>query len=300
MLKPKVVAILGPTASGKTGLGIRLAQHFAGEVISADSRQVYRGLDIGTAKVTAEEMQGIPHHLIDIVNIDTIYTASDFQRDADTAIADIKQRDKLPIVVGGTNFYVEVLRRTMQPAPVPPNYTLRNQLEQLSSEVLYTKLKQLDPRRAATIDPLNRRRLIRALEIADALGAVPPQLSSQLCPYQMLLLGINRQKEELLDQFAARAINWLQNGLVEEVQGLLDIGVTRERLQEIGFEYTLVLSYLDGELDDESFVTAFVQKNWQYAKRQLTWLKRDEQIHWVDPTDTEQVFSLVSIFLEQK
>lgn len=295
--KPKVVAVVGPTASGKTRIAIDLALKFDGEVISADSRQVYRRLDIGTAKVTIEEMRGVPHHLIDIVDIDTVYTANDFLRDADAAITDIIRHGKTPIVAGGTLFYVELLRRTMQPAPVPPNYTLRAKLDTLSTEVLLQKLTTLDPRRAATIDPHNRRRLIRAIEIVDTLGAVPPSLSQQICPYQILVLGVTGEKSELRERYALRASAWLEKGLLQEVENLLKQGISSERLNEMGFEYTLALSLLTGEIDEGAFYERFVQKNWQYAKRQMTWLQRDNAVVWVDPDDVETITTLTHEFL---
>ena len=295
--KPKVIAVVGPTAAGKTGIAIELALRFNGEVISVDSRQIYRKLDIGTAKVTKEEMKGVPHHLIDIVDIDTVYTANDFLREADTAITDISERGKLPIVAGGTLFYVELLRRTMQPAPVPPNYMLRSRLDALSTEALLKKLTELDPRRAATIDPHNRRRLIRAIEIVDTLGAVPPALSQQICPYQILLLGVTRAKSELRERFALRAKTWLEAGLLQEVEGLLKQGISQARLKELGFEYTLTLSLLTGEIDTETFYERFVQKNWQYAKRQMTWLQRDNAVRWVDPDNIDEIANLAQEFL---
>ena len=295
--KPKVIAVVGPTATGKTSLAVTLAEHFAGEIISADSRQVYRGLDIGTAKVTPEEKRGVPHHLIDITDIDTIYTAADFVRDADQAIEHINSQGHLPIVAGGTFFYVELLRRTMHPAPVPPNHALRAELEAYSTEQLFTLLQEKDAQRAATVDPYNRRRVMRSLEIIDALGTVPPTPTETSSPYDFCLLGITRDKTIPRERFAIRAREWLRAGLVAEVEGLLARGVSRARLQEIGFEYTLVLELIDGTLTPDTFTQRFVEKNWQYAKRQLTWLQRDPTITWIDPDDTNQAMSIVSAFL---
>ncbi len=296
--KPVVITVVGPTAAGKTGLAIDLAKQFGGEVISADSRQVYRGLDIGTAKVTLEEAQGIPHHLIDMVDVDTVYTAKDFLRDADAAVADITERGKLPIVAGGTFFYVELLRRRMQPAPVPPDYTLRQELEKKTTNELFTTLQTKDPERAATIDPYNRRRLVRALEIVESLGAVPPISTNPPCPYDILTLGITRPKEELRGRFAVRATTWLAQGLLDEVRGLLNQGISTARLQEFGFEYTLANELLEKSIDEGTFIEKFVQKNWQYAKRQLTWLKRDPSIIWIEPNHGEEAIQHVTLFLK--
>lgn len=296
-IKPKVISIVGATASGKTSLAITLAEAVDGEVISADSRQVYRGLDIGTAKATTEEMQGVPHHLIDIVDINTIYTAQDFVHDATAAITDITHRSKVPIVAGGTFFYIELLKGTMQAAPVAPNPTLRAELETHSTEQLHELLATQAPERAAAIDPHNRRRLIRALEIVAALGAVPSPTSTTDSPFDMLTIGIKREKEELLHRYQQRATAWLNGGFRHEVEQLLARGISRARLQEIGFEYTLMLDLIDGIYDESTFIEKCIQKNWQYAKRQLTWLKRDAHIHWYTPDQQTEVIEAVQAFL---
>lgn len=296
MAKPKVIVVVGPTASGKTSLAINIAKQFHGEVISADSRQVYRGLDIGTAKISQPEMQGIRHHLIDIVDVDTVYTATDFKRDASALIEEVTVRGHLPIIAGGTFFYIDTLLGRIAPPAVSPNPTLRTALEKLTTTELHQQLEKKDPRRAAEIDPQNRRRLIRALEIVDTLGAVPaPQPNRR--PYDVLTLGIATDSTELRKRLRARAETWLEIGFIEEVQLLLEAGVKRERLAEIGFEYLIGLDYLDGKLTKEKFVEVFEQKNWQYAKRQMTWLKRDQTIHWVSPADKAEVDFLIKGFL---
>ncbi len=294
--KPKVIIVVGPTASGKSALGVQLAKKYNGEVISADSRQVYRKLDIGTAKTTKEEMGGIPHHLIDIVDIEQVYSAADFKKDAAKAIEEITERSHLPIIVGGTFFYIDTLLGKVNLPEVPPNPALREKLEKKSNEQLLYLLEEKDPRRAAAVDPENRRRLIRALEIANTLDYVPNQPAQQ-SPYQALTIGIEIDRDELRDRFETRAKEWLKGGLIEEVKDLLEGGVTRERLSEIGFEYRLVLELIDGEIDEAKFIEKFIQKNWQYAKRQMTWLKRDASIHWFERDDPE-IFNSVSNFLK--
>lgn len=295
--KQKIVVIVGPTASGKTALAIKLAKLYDGEVISADSRQVYRGLDIGTEKVSPEEMDGVPHHLIDIVDIETVYAATDFKRDAETAIADIAKRNKLPIIAGGTFFYVDTLLSTAQIPNVPPNPELREKLELLPAETLFTALAKIDPRRAGEIDPHNKRRLIRALEIIESLGIVPVPESVQN-RYEVLFLGINVEKEELRARIRARAKRALKRGLIPETKHLLETGVSRARLAEIGLEYPLVTQYLDDALSDEELVQKLEEKNWQYAKRQLTWLKRNPAIHWIEPDNSIQIAALMDTFLQ--
>ena len=299
MQKPKVIAIVGPTAAGKTSLSIQVAKYVAGEVISADSRQVYRGMDIGTSKVTKEEMDGIPHHLLDIVDPMEIYTATDFTRDADRSILDIVSRGKTPIIAGGTFFYLDLLRGKMQAAPVEPDTKMRTKLERYSTDELLELLQTKDSRRANSIDPHNRRRLIRSLEIIETLGSVPPAEPVE-SDYEWLILGVSREKEDLRTRFRARATEWLAGGFKAEVLRLLDEGITRARFQEIGFEYTLMLQLIDDELDETEFVDRFEEKNWQYAKRQLTWLRKDDAVIWVDPANTANVLQSVDSFLADK
>lgn len=296
--KPKVIAVVGATASGKTSLSIQLAKKFNGEVISADSRQVYQGMYIGTGKVTNEEMNGVPHHLLDLVPPTSVYTAADFERDASAAIQQVTANGHVPIVAGGTFFYLDLLRGTQQAAPVPPNETLRQELELLSTEELFLKLEQADKARAAAVDQHNRRRLIRSLEIIDALGSVPP-VALASSPYEWLIIGIDASKEYLQKCYKQRIDSWLQRGFKTEVETLLTSGVTRERLTELGFEYTLMLAHLDGELSESELRERFVQKNWQYAKRQLTWLRRDEAVAWFTPTDHDAIVRQVETFLAE-
>lgn len=295
-LKPKIIVVVGPTASGKSGLAIALAKKYQGEIISADSRQIYKKLDIGTAKVTKEEMAGVPHHLIDIIDIDDTYSAIDFKKDARRIIAEIIARGNTPIIAGGTFFYVDALLGKVSAPEVLPNHALREKLEVMDVDSLYNALLKVDERRAATIDPKNKRRLVRALEIVEALGMVPEQAPENLA-YTALVLGIKTDKEELRGRMRDRAIVWLKNGFIEEIQGLLDSGITRERLAEIGFEYQLGLDYIDGTLSEEAFIQSFEEKNWQYAKRQITWLKRDKSIHWVFLSEQRETDLMVSNFL---
>ena len=294
--RPKVLVVVGPTASGKTALAIALAKRFDGEVISADSRQVYKKLDIGTAKVTREEMDGVPHHLIDVVDIDSVYTANDFKRDASLTITDITKRGKLPIIAGGTFFYLDTLLERITAPAVAPNPELRKALEAKSTEELAAQLEQKDPQRYLTIDRKNRRRLIRALEIVHELEYVPAPRSNK-SPYDTCIIGIAVNHDKLREKFTDRAKEWLKTGFKEEVESLLEQGVSRERLKEIGFEYTLMLELIDGEVTEEEFIEKFVQKNWQYAKRQMTWLKRDKSIRWFEKDDPE-IFEVVEGFLE--
>jgi tRNA dimethylallyltransferase len=295
-MKPKVLVIVGPTASGKTALGIELAKQLKGEIISADSRQVYRGLDLGTGKVTEEEMAGIPHHLLDIKEPSESYTASEFSEDGRRVISEIVERKHLPIIVGGTFFYIDALLGKFTLPNTPPNPLLRAELEKRTPPELYTLLKEKDPRYADIVDKENPRRLIRAIEIIEALGHIPSTTSKPL--YETLTLGIQLEKEVLKERIEKRLRTRLQAGMIEEVQNLLKEGVSYERLQDLGIEYRYISRYLHSTISYDEMVEEIKTKSWQYAKRQMTWLKRDETIVWVDPNDTENIEIKVRKLLE--
>lgn len=278
MEKPKILVIVGPTASGKTSLSVKLAKHYNGEVISADSRQVYRGLDLGTGKVTHEEMQGVPHHLLDVADPHETYTVTDFVRDGRVAIDDILSRGKLPIIAGGTFFYVDaLLGRVIAPA-VPPNHLLRAELAQCSNEELFARLVAVDPARAVAIDRHNPRRLVRALEIIAARGTVPEPMTDEL--YDARIIGIKIDKETLHKNIGMRLRARLDAGMVDEVKNLHQNGLSYERMEDLGLEYRYIARYLKGELSYEAMVHTLETKIRQFAKRQMTWLKRDTSIAW--------------------
>jgi tRNA dimethylallyltransferase len=281
MSKPPLIAIVGPTASGKSTLAIELANSLRGEVISADSRQIYRGMDIGTGKITREEMRGIPHHLLSIANPATdTYTATKWQRDAEAAITDILNRGKVPIICGGSFFYIDILRGKMQPAPVPPNPIRRAQLEACTIEELWLRLRELDPRRARTIDQHNPRRLMRAIEIAEALGAVPEPAITE-SPFSWHILGIDVPPEILRERIAVRLQERLRAGMVNEVATLRAQGVSDARLISFGLEYRFITEHLRGDYDLEACIERLQHAISQYAKRQRTWLRRDPEITWL-------------------
>jgi tRNA dimethylallyltransferase len=260
---------------------------------------VYRKLDVGTEKITQEQMLGIPHHLIDVCNINTIYTAFDFKRDGEKAISFITQNGHVPIIAGGTFFYTDTLLRTMSTAPVAPNPRLREELEKLSTEELFAKLHAEDPVRAETIDKDNPRRLIRALEIVAELTTVPKANTLADCPYDVLKIGITVDTVELRTRLRVRAQGALERGLIEETKSLLVAGISKERLSEIGHEYRIVMEYLNGDFDEVAMLQKFEEKNWQYAKRQLMWLKRDQTIQWFAREDEGAITEAVSTFLKE-
>jgi tRNA dimethylallyltransferase len=293
--RPKIIVIVGPTASGKTGLSLHIAQKIHGEIISADSRQVYRGLDIGTEKITAEEMGGIPHHLIDVADPKDIYTVSEWKSSAEHLITEISERGHVPIIVGGTFFYIKTLLGASIPE-VAPNDALRAKLEALSTPELFSMLQKLDPERAKTIDADNPRRLVRALEIIDTLGSVPERTHEN--PYDALIIGITHEPEELKKRISKRLGETLDKGLIEETEKILAEGVSKERLEEIGLEYRVALEYLDGILTKEECEKKLIQKVWQYAKRQLTWLKKMNDVHWYTLDEKEKILKDVRGFLK--
>jgi tRNA dimethylallyltransferase len=298
MKKPKIVSIIGPTSSGKTSLSIAVAKQFDGEVISADSRQVYKGMNLGTGKVTEAEMQGVPHHLIDIIHPTEIYTAAHFKTDAAHAIAEINSRGHLPIIAGGTFFYLDVLRGKMQPAPVEPNEALRTHLETLSSDELFLLLQIKDSKRAETIDKDNRRRLIRSLEIIEELGTVP-EVTVTESPHDMLIIGIDIDKETLHKNIQVRLHERFEAGMIDEVRQLHAAGVSFERLDGFGLEYRYITKYLKGELPEEEMKTELETKIRQFAKRQMTWLKRDKEIEWFSPENQAEILERINVFLHQ-
>lgn len=286
----QIVIIAGPTASGKSARAVELAlggfvnpsasKGFTkppmGEIISVDSRQVYRGLDIGTEKISAEEMQGVPHHLIDIRSPLEPYSAGDFVQDAERLIRDIQGRGKLPILAGGTHYYFDALLHGL-PMGTDENAQLREELTELTTEELYTRVVVADPRRAAELDPKNRRRLVRALEIINVHGAVPARAPT--VHYEAEWILIDPPSEELRTRIDARLKSAFERGLIDEVRRVREeVGDTR--LNELGLEYKVVGEYLRGERAETSLMPALSAKLWQFARRQKAWLRklRDENL----------------------
>lgn len=279
MPEPKLIAIVGPTASGKTALGIYLAQKLKGEVISADSRQVYKGLDIGTGKVTKKEMAGVPHHLLDVASPKKQFTVDDFVRLAEKAYSSVLQNTKTPIVVGGTGLYVDMLTGRMSYPAVPPNAALRAKLANKSAEQLFAMLLKADPARAATIDPHNPRRLVRALEIAKALGKSPTPNPTP--KYDVLWLGLNPGQKKLEENIGKRLASRMKAGMLAEARHLHKQGLSYKRMEELGLEYRYLARLLQGTLTREAFMAELEHAIRGYAKRQNTWFRRNKDIQWV-------------------
>ena len=268
------------------------------EIISADSRQVYKGLNIGTGKITKKEMRGVKHHLIDVVPILRLrsgqerFSVSDFVNMTNSAIAKIVTKGNIPIVCGGTGFYIDALLGDKQIPEVPPNPKLRKQLEKKSIEELFEILKKLDKERAKNIDSKNPRRLVRAIEICKALGKVPPlrQGFARQAKYDAIKIGIKIPEAELKKRINKRLEKWFKAGLLKEVKNLHKNGLSWKRMSEIGLEYKLVANFLRSHLgkkvsrtglDTLQLKKEMAQKTWQYTKRQMTWFKKDKNIVWL-------------------
>ena len=295
----KLIVIVGPTASGKSGLGIKLALRLSSgqakkygihgaEIISADSRQVYRGMDIGTGKVTKKEQKMARHHLIDIASPKKQFTASDFNKLGQKALIDIASRSKIPIIVGGTGFYIDILLGRMTVAQVPPNLKLRKRFDKLSTNHLFKMLRKLDPQRAGAIDPYNKRRLIRALEIVQTTGQpVPkskfdPPAGGPNSKFDILWIGINPGKEQLAKNIKSRLEKRLKQDMVEEVKNLIKNGVSHKRLQKFGLEYKWLSLYLQNKISYEEMKENLYRDIVRYSKRQMTWFKKNKEIKWLE------------------
>jgi tRNA dimethylallyltransferase len=297
--KAKVIAIVGPTSSGKTALGIYLAQKLDGEVISADSRQVYKGLDLGTGKVTTKEMAGIPHHLLDVTSPKKIFSASDFKKLGEKALLGVLQKQKTPIVVGGTGLYADVLLGRMVLPEVAPNPKLRAQLEKKSTSQLFALLKKKDPARAANIEPGNKRRLVRALEIAYAIGTSPAKAGAMegMEHYNVLWLGINPGFDKLQKNINKRLQARIKAGMLAEAKRLHTAGLSYKRMEELGLEYRSMANYLQNKISKEEMVLELERAIGQYAKRQLRWFKRNSNIAWVK--NKTEALQLAKKFIQQ-
>ncbi len=277
----KLIVIVGPTASGKTGLSLELAKKYNGEVVSADSRQVYKGMNIGTGKVTKREMKGIPHYLLDVASPKTIFSVTKYKKLAEKAIKNIQKRDKLPFLVGGTGFYIQAIIDGITIPEVKPDWKLRNKLEKNSTEELFKQLEKLDPIRAKNIDKYNRRRLIRALEIIlKTKQPIPPPLVKPI-DSEILFLGISKPKEKLKELIHDRLIKRLKHGMIAEVKKLHASGISWKRLEEFGLEYRYIALFLQNKINKEEMIEKLQKEIEHYAKRQMVWFKKDKRIHWI-------------------
>lgn len=277
-MKPKLVVIEGTNASGKSGLGVALAAHYGGEVVSADSRQVFRGLDLGSGKITPEEMQGVRHHLIDIAEPNEFFSMHDFQRLAYEAVDDIRARGRTPFLVGGTGLYVASVTDGYVMSDTEPDLEYRAYLENMDTPKLYEMLRELRPE--MEIDEKNRNRVMRQLEkIHDGDDHSAPNAPR----YDCLKLGVTWPRPVLRARIDERLDRRLEQGMIEEVQGLLDRGASVEFLKKLGLEYRFITQYLIGEIPDRNEMVELLRTAIkQFAKRQTTWFRRDKDIQWLD------------------
>ena len=274
---PKLIVIEGTNASGKSALGVTLAARFGGEIVSADSRQVYRRLDLGSGKVTPAEMNGVPHHLLDVREPGEFFSMADFQRLAYEAIDGILARGAVPFLVGGTGLYVDAVADGYELSDKSPDHDLRARLETFDTPALYEMLKEKLP--DTDIDPRNRHRVMRALERIEADDFRPAGKSPR---YTLLKLGVTWPREILKQRIDERLEKRLAEGMVEEVKALLDEGVPEEFLVKLGLEYKYLTWFLTGKIGYEQMTEELGNAIKKFAKRQMTWFRRDPRIRWLD------------------
>ncbi|UCC68438.1 MAG: tRNA (adenosine(37)-N6)-dimethylallyltransferase MiaA [Armatimonadota bacterium] len=286
----RLLAIVGPTATGKTEVGVLLAEALGGEIVSADSMQVYRGMDIGTAKPTAEQRARVRHHLIDIVDPDELFSVADYRKRADAALEDIWGRGRQPILVGGSGLYVRAVLEEMDFSEVPPDPELRRRLtaeaRSKGTRALHEWLSEVDPEAAARIHPNDEKRIIRALEVSESVGGggPPPRKLDRRrrVRYNTRQFGLNVAREELYRRIEARVDGMIARGLVEEVRGLLERGYGKGLVAMKGLGYGQLAPHVQGEVSLEEAVRRLKRDTRRFAKRQLTWFRADERVEWVD------------------
>lgn len=301
--KKKIIVIIGPTASGKSDLAIQLAKLFNGEIISADSRQIYKGMNLGTGKIEKDKKpknqyysQGIKHYLLDIVSPKKYFSLADFLKLAKKSIEEILKKGKIPIICGGTGLYISALIEGWQLPKVKPNKKLRKELAQKSNEELFQILKNLDPQKAQNIDKNNQPRLIRAIEIALVLKKVPP-LVKKPPNWDILIIGIKKNRQELKKLISQRLEKRLNSGMIEEVKNLKKEGVSFQRLENFGLEYRFLNRYLERKISYEEMKKQLLKEINSYAKRQMTWFKKIQNVHWIE--DSKEAVNLVQKFLSE-
>jgi tRNA dimethylallyltransferase len=288
-VRPLVAAVLGPTASGKSALGLALAERFGGEIISCDSTAVYRGFDIGTDKLSLDQRRGVPHHLIDIAEPTEVYTAAQFARDAERCIRDIHARGRLPILVGGTGFYYRALTRGLFPGPGADD-ALRARLERIAArkgpECLHRLLQRVDAPSGARIMPRDRKRLVRALEVYFSTGRPLTthfaETRSLIADCEVLGIALRIPAALTAERVARRVDEQFARGIVDEVQGLLARGVPPDARPFGGLVYRQVMEMLRGVRDESATRTLVVQENRRYARRQLIWFRKEPNLIWFD------------------
>ena len=303
--KPKIIVVCGPTAIGKTTVGIHLADKFSGEIIGADSMQIYRHMDIGTAKPTPEERRRVPHHMVDIADPDEDFDAVQYSERARMTIADLYRQGRMPFAVGGTGLYIKaMLHGLFRSEPVDPKIRsrLRQELEQGGSSRLYRRLQQIDPDAAGHVHPNDSYRILRALETIESsdksISKHHQDHGFEDEPFNTLKIGLRKDRKKLYDRIDQRVDSMIQTGLVEEVKKLLAMGYAAElkSMQSIGYRH--VVGYLEGSLPWDECLRMLKRDTRRFAKRQFTWFGADPQIKWYEPNQLDQIFDAVERFLK--
>jgi tRNA dimethylallyltransferase len=307
--KEKLIVLIGPTAVGKTATSINLAKQFNGEIISGDSMQIYRTLDIGTAKINEEEMQGVPHHLIDIREPEQSFSAAEFQELVRKKISEIHSRGKLPMIVGGTGLYIQSVIYDYHFTDAPGDEAYRNSLEKEAGELgykeIHRRLEEVDPKAASNIHPNNIRRVIRALEIYHCTGktmtVIQEDQNNELL-YDVALIGLTMDRDLLYSRIDLRVDLMMNEGLLEEVKGLYNQGLRDvQSIQAIG--YKEIYEYLEGMVSLEDAIENLKQNSRRYAKRQLTWFRNKMDVEWFDMSNSREKnkkIELISDFVAGK
>lgn len=300
-----IIAIVGPTASGKSDAAIAIAlsikKHarqlgIAGaEIISADSRQVYKEFNLTSGKVTKKEMRGIPHHLLDVAWPHRTFTVARYQKLGRTAIKNIYAQNKIPVICGGTGFFVDSLLYDVQFPSAKPDTALRKKLDKISTENLFAQLQKKDPRRAATIDPHNKRRLIRALEIISTTGKPIPVATREPYYPKTIIVGMNPPQNILAERIEKRIHTRIKHGMIAEVTRLHKNGLSWKRLEQFGLEYRWIARYLQKTISKENMIAELSADTRRYAKRQMTWFKRNKNIIWI--ADVEKILPTLNASL---
>ena len=308
--KPKLLVLLGPTAVGKTKLSLDLARQFNCEIISGDSMQVYRGMDIGTAKASKAEQELVPHHLIDIHDPSYPFSAAEFQERVRKLITEIHDRGKLPFIVGGTGLYIESVCYNYQFTDFGMDEAFRTEQEQYANmhgeEALHAKLRAVDPESAERIHANDRRRVIRALEVYHLSGrTASAQLATQKkeSPYELCIIGLTMDRALLYQRIEERVDAMMEEGLIDEVRSLLAAGCPRQAISMQALGYKEIVQYLDGDLTLEAAVTLLKRDTRRFAKRQLSWFRHMKDIHWVDvtePVNFSAHFQMISAIIAGK
>lgn len=290
MEKMNLVAIVGPTAVGKTSLAIQLAQELKGEIVSADSMQIYKYMDIGTAKPTVEERQGIPHYMMDIIEPDESFNAALYQQGAKKAIKTIYDNNKLPILVGGSGLYVNSIVYPLDFTTATEDHELRDSLYRLVQEkgnfYLHQKLSEIDPPTGKRVHPNDIKRIVRAIEIYHLTGKPMSEHRQNLqradIPYNLTMIGLKMDRNKLYDKINARVDHMIDLGLVDEVRSLQDMGYTKDLISMQGLGYKEIIAYLEGDFTLEEAIDILKRDTRRFAKRQFTWFKKDKRIHWIN------------------